>query len=180
MPVREQEIEAIVARWADALVPREMATVSHLRAEAVIRQAVQQAAQTATELALLGLLTSADVARELGVSVRRVQAHAKRLNERGFAVGWRVPGTRVWLFRPEEVESLCGGPVGRPKRGERTMTLKTAWVIQLSDTQYLGENDYAGPASNARRYRTRQEAKADMARLMGWPKAKVIRIVLGD
>ncbi len=117
MPVNTQDTEVIVSRWADALVSREMATVSHERAETVIRQAVQQAAQQAEEWALVGLLTSADVAHELGVSVRRVQAHARVLNQGGFAVGWQVPGTHVWLFRQAEIESLRGGPPGRPKKG---------------------------------------------------------------
>jgi len=107
-------MQAIVSRWAEALVPGEMATISHQRAETVILQAVQQATQQATEQALLSLLTSADVARELGVSLRRVQAHARTLNLRGFAVGWKVPGTHVWLFRPQEVKLLRGGPRGRP------------------------------------------------------------------
>ena len=114
--MRDQDTDAIVSRWTDALVNREIAMISRERAETVIRQAVQQAAQAATEQALMGLLTSGDVARELQVSVRRVQAHARTLNQRGFAVGWNVPGTRVWLFRPEEVETLRGGPVGRPRK----------------------------------------------------------------
>lgn len=58
------------------------------------------------------------------------------------------------------------------------MIFRTTWVIQLIDTQYLGDNDYAGPVHDARHYRTRKEAKADMARLMGWPEAKIMHIVL--
>jgi hypothetical protein len=58
------------------------------------------------------------------------------------------------------------------------MTLKTTWVIQLTETEYLGDNDYAGPLGNARHYRTRKEAQADMTRLMGWPKARVVHINL--
>jgi len=60
------------------------------------------------------------------------------------------------------------------------MTLKTTWVIMLDDTQYLGEDDYAGSQSKARHYRTRKEAQADMTRLMGWPKARAVHINLGD
>jgi hypothetical protein len=60
------------------------------------------------------------------------------------------------------------------------MMIKTTWVIMLTDTEYLGEDDYAGSASKARHYATRKEAKADMARLMGWPRARVIHILLGD
>jgi hypothetical protein len=57
------------------------------------------------------LLTAADVAAILGVSDRRVRALAKRRN-----IGWQVPNTRIWLFRPYEVELLKPGKPGRPPR----------------------------------------------------------------
>jgi hypothetical protein len=57
------------------------------------------------------LLTASEVAALLGVSDRRVRALATRRN-----VGWQVPNTRIWLFRPDEVELLRPGKPGRPPR----------------------------------------------------------------
>lgn len=63
------------------------------------------------------LLTTREVAKLLGISVRRVQALARERHAR-LGIGWQVPGTRTWLFRPEEVELLRPGPPGRPKRDD--------------------------------------------------------------
>ena len=55
--------------------------------------------------ALMSLLTVEDVAEQFGISTRRVRAIARNRHGR-FGIGWQVPGTNQWLFRPCEIESL--------------------------------------------------------------------------
>ena len=51
------------------------------------------------------LLTVEDVAEMFGITPRRVRAIARNRHAR-FGIGWQVPGTNNWLFRPGEVELL--------------------------------------------------------------------------
>lgn len=48
------------------------------------------------------------------ISKRRLQAIAREKHDR-FGVGYQVTGTRAWLFRPMEIESLMPGEVGHPR-----------------------------------------------------------------
>ena len=84
-------------------LPAAMVTEARLRA--VIRPAMQRVRSNSENYALMSLLTADDVAAMLGVSVRRVRAIARNRHER-FGVGWQVPGTSQWLFRPSEIEAL--------------------------------------------------------------------------
>ena len=79
--------------------------VTEARLRAVMRPAMQRIRSNSENYALMSLLTADDVAEILGVSVRRVRAIARNRHER-FGVGWQVPGTSQWLFRPSEIEAL--------------------------------------------------------------------------
>jgi len=49
------------------------------------------------------------------ISKRRLQAIAREKHDR-FGIGYNVTGTRAWLFRPSEIESLIPGATGRPRK----------------------------------------------------------------
>jgi plasmid maintenance system antidote protein VapI len=77
----------------------------------------------------MNLLTTADAARILGVSPRRVRALVKQRNRRltqaakargevAVWIGRQVGGGGIWVFTEEEVELLRPGPAGWPKRGK--------------------------------------------------------------
>lgn len=51
------------------------------------------------------------------ISKRRLQAIAREKHDR-FGVGYQMTGTKSWLFRPMEIESLIPGEVGRPRKGD--------------------------------------------------------------
>ena len=89
-------------------------TITEARFRSVVKRVAQTAFQQGEIYALLSLMTVQDVANALGISPRRVRAIAKIAHER-WAIGWQIPGTNTWLFRPEEIESLRPGPPGRPK-----------------------------------------------------------------
>ena len=50
-------------------------------------------------------LTIEDIAKQFNITPRRARAIAKNRHER-FGIGWQVPGTKQWLFRPEELDQL--------------------------------------------------------------------------
>lgn len=77
--------------------------VSPERLRTVLTQLAVYVRDDTANNVLLSLLTVQDIAEELGVSVRRVKAMARHRHER-FGVGWQVPGTNQWLFRPDEVD----------------------------------------------------------------------------
>ncbi len=85
--------------------------VSPMRAQAVAMDALYRGYQAGRTDAIMELMTTEQMAGELGVSVRRVQAIA---NRRG--VGWSIG--RDVLFRPEDIEAMRPGKPGRPKQSE--------------------------------------------------------------
>lgn len=89
-----------------ALLPSGAAgTVTPDRARHVLAQLAAAVREDAENSVLTSLLTINDVAETLGISARRAKALARNRHER-FGVGWQVPGTGQWLFRPEELEAL--------------------------------------------------------------------------
>lgn len=54
---------------------------------------------------LARFLTIEDIAREFNITNRRARAIATNRHEQ-HGIGWQVPGTNQWLFRPEELEQL--------------------------------------------------------------------------
>jgi hypothetical protein len=107
----EQIVQDEVAKGLDALFGdlAGAAPLTRHRVEHVLRIVAHHAATTGGDQALLELMTTEQMAGELGVSERRVRAIAKR---RG--VGWQI-SRGVWLFRPADVERLRPGDPWRPK-----------------------------------------------------------------
>lgn len=89
--------------------------LSPARARHALDQVAQVAFREGENYALLSLMTVRDVAVTLRVSERRVRAIARERHER-LRIGWQVPGTSTWLFRPEEIELLRPGTSGRPRK----------------------------------------------------------------
>lgn len=89
--------------------------MSETRLRTALSQAAQVAFSAGESYALLSLMTVDEVAEQLGVSVRRVRAIAKIKHEQ-FGIGYQVPKTSQWLFRPSEIESLRPGKSGRPRK----------------------------------------------------------------
>ncbi len=140
--------------------------------------AANMSATGRTEMSDLDLLSATDAAEILGVNHQTVLWRAARLREKGHVLGVKLG--RDWVFRPWEVVLLrdLAPAVGRPKRRGNEM-VQHIWVIELEPGRYLGDNDYAtGDYQQARRYPTRAAAKVEQARLLGWPKARVLRIAL--
>lgn len=100
---------------ADLLGNQEARTISEARARTILTTLAQHVREYAEDLVLLSLLTADDMAELLGVTARRIRAKARAMNARGVSVGWQVPGTSQWLFRPGEVELLRPMAVGRPR-----------------------------------------------------------------
>lgn len=101
----------------DLLGNQEARLVTRERALHVLGILAQHVAQQVADSVLIALLTADDVAIRLNVSPRRVRARATWLNAHGVNVGWRVTGTNVWLFRPEELATLkAERGAGRPRK----------------------------------------------------------------
>jgi hypothetical protein len=102
-----QIIEREIQNAIDSLVPHGAGAVTSQRLQHQFNKVVQRAFQQGESYALLSLMTVEDVAERIGVSKRRIRAIARNRQERGFPVGWQVPGTNQWLFRPEDLEYLA-------------------------------------------------------------------------
>jgi len=110
----EKEIDKLVAQ----LLPNGSGAVSAARLRFALETVAQAAFTAGGDYALMSLMTANDVADKLGISVRRVRAIAANRHAR-FGVGYKVPGTSQWLFRPTEIEALRPGPNGRPRKTNR-------------------------------------------------------------
>jgi hypothetical protein len=60
-------------------------------------------------VALGELLTTKQAAAYLGVTAHRMAAIAKNRHDR-YGIGLQIPGTRQWLFRPDELPLLAPDP----------------------------------------------------------------------
>lgn len=103
----EQKIDQTIG----AFLPNGAGAMTDVRLRHALDQVAQIAFSAGESYALMSLMTSDDVALQLGVSVRRIRAIAKIKH-----VGYQVPGTSQWLFRPSEIETLRPGPAGRPRK----------------------------------------------------------------
>jgi hypothetical protein len=99
------------------MFPYGAGTTNHQRVQYHLDQIAELAFNTGTGYALSSLMTVEDVAARLGVSTRRVRVIANAQHQR-FGIGWQVPRTNQWLFRPEELNSLRPGLPGRPRKSE--------------------------------------------------------------
>lgn len=100
-------VEQEITKSIEALVPNGAGPVTDRRLRREFDQVAQVAFREGASYALGSLLTVEDVAERLHVSTRRVRAIARNRQERGFPVGWQVPGTSQWLFRPEDLDQLA-------------------------------------------------------------------------
>jgi len=106
---REQLIEGAVQR-ALAVLQQRAPAITDTFGRHVLDVLAQQIATACGDMELLSLMTTADVAAELGISERRVRALAAARN-----VGWKV-GRGAWVFRPADIEMLRIRRPGRPSR----------------------------------------------------------------
>jgi hypothetical protein len=109
----QQIIDDRINDLVDTLLPNGAGTLTSHRLQYALSTVAQVAFSQGESYALLSLLTVEDVAARLGVTPQRVRAIAKARHHLG--IGWQVPGSRTWLFRPQEVELLRPGRPGRPK-----------------------------------------------------------------
>jgi hypothetical protein len=59
--------------------------------------------------------------------------------------------------------------------------MKTVWMIALDSGKYLSEAGYAiNSISHAQRFTRRKDAMAEYGKLMGWPRAIVIKVEVSD
>ncbi len=107
----EQKIDQMV----DQFLPNGAGSINTVRFRHALSQIALIAFSAGESYALLSLMTVEDMARELNISARRIRAIAKVRHER-FGVGYQVPGTSQWLFRPAEIESLRPWAEGRPRK----------------------------------------------------------------
>jgi len=100
-----QIVESKIGMAMTAMFPHGAGTTSHARVGHWLDTVAQVAFREGEAGALMSLLTVEDVAEQFGISTRRVRAIARNRHGR-FGIGWQVPGTNQWLFRPCEIESL--------------------------------------------------------------------------
>lgn len=98
----------------DALVPNGAGPVTDRRLRDQMEKVAAVAFREGQHYVLTSLLTVEDVAEKFNVTPRRVRAIAQNRHER-FGIGWQVPGTNQWLFRPEELEHLAPDVTRRRK-----------------------------------------------------------------
>lgn len=110
----EQVINNRITQGMDAMFPYGTGRAPHTAVRHWLDNVAQVAFREGGTYALMSLLTVEDIAGTLGVSTRRVRAIAKNRHER-FGIGWQVPGTNQWLFRPEEMEQLQPDEKYRPR-----------------------------------------------------------------
>lgn len=111
--IYKQRIDSLT----DSLLPNGGGTLSVQRLRYALDQVAQVAFSTGQNYALSSLMTADEVAEQLGVSVRRVRAIAK-VRHSQFGIGYQVPKTSQWLFRPSEIELLRPGKRGRPRKSK--------------------------------------------------------------
>lgn len=98
-------IEQEIQKAMDAMFPHGAGQTTHAHVKHWLDTISKIAFSQGEMYALMSLLTVQDVAEQFDISPRRVRAIAKNRHER-FGIGWQVPGTNQWLFRPEELNVL--------------------------------------------------------------------------
>lgn len=98
-------VDREIQKAMETMFPLGAGRTTHTRACRWLNKIATIAFGQGEAYALSSLLTIKDVAEKFGISTRRVRAIAKNRHER-FGIGWQVPGTNQWLFRPKELEML--------------------------------------------------------------------------
>ncbi len=111
----DNDIDRLVTNATDDLLGgKELATVSRVRVEAIMRRLARQVQTEATDHARARLLTVEEVAERYGVAgatVRKWCQEGKLLAER-FGVGNRA----TWLIAEESLETFVPPREGRPRK----------------------------------------------------------------
>jgi len=105
---KQTHLEIIDQEIRDAMetmFPHGAGRTTHTRVQHALNHIAQIAFTQGQTYALTSLLTIEDLAERFNITPRRARAIAKNRHER-FGIGWQVPGTNQWLFRPEELSIL--------------------------------------------------------------------------
>ena len=103
-----------IDREIGTLLPHGAGSVTDRRLRHHMEQIAEVAFREGQSYVLLSLMTVEDVADRFAITPRRVRAIARNRHQR-FGIGWQVPGTSQWLFRPEELEHLAPDVTRRRK-----------------------------------------------------------------
>lgn len=99
-------VERVIVQAMDTLFPYGAGNTTHHRVGHHLEAVARAAFREGQAYALTSLMTVEDVAAHFGITPRRVRAIARNRQTRFADLGWQVPGTNQWLFRPEELEQL--------------------------------------------------------------------------
>ncbi len=102
----DEIIDRQITHALDSMFPYGEGRVGRVRVEHFLRQIAQVAFTEGRNQALMGLMTTEDVAQHFGVSVRRARALIHNRHER-FGVGMRFGAS--WLIHRDELEGLTPG-----------------------------------------------------------------------
>jgi len=97
--ITEQAIEQAM----DAMFPHGAGNAPHIRVRHHLEQVAQAAFREGKNHALMGLMTTEDIAREFGVTERRARALVQNRHKR-FGVGMRFGNS--WLVHRDELDAL--------------------------------------------------------------------------
>ena len=111
--------EQKINQYIQSLLPNGAGNMTETKLRHVMDNVAQVAFSVGQDFALSSLLTVNDVAELFNVDVSRVRAIAK-IKHGQFGIGFQIPNTDQWLFRPSEIESLRPGAVGRPTKTQPT------------------------------------------------------------
>lgn len=104
-----------IAKALEALFPYGDGQAPFSRVCTVLERVAQHAYKTGQDSALMALLTLDDALEQVNawlqeqgqkpINRKRLAVIARNRHQR-FGIGWPVPGTGQWLFRPEEIAQL--------------------------------------------------------------------------
>lgn len=109
-------VEREIAQAMIAMFPHGAGTVSHHRVAHHLEHVAKRAFEAGKSYALMGLMTSDDVAEHFGVSKRRANALIKNRHER-FGAGMRFGNQ--WLIHRDELDSITPLEKHNPRQSDR-------------------------------------------------------------
>lgn len=102
--IYQQAREAAVADAMAVLFPNGAGQINHIHAEHYLDKVSRQSFEAGRQYALLGLMTSDDVAGHFGISKRRANALIANRHQR-FAVGMKIGNQ--WLIHRDELADIA-------------------------------------------------------------------------
>jgi hypothetical protein len=125
-----QIVDQQIERAIETMFPNGEGRVGRTLVERELHNVAQRAWTEGQAYVLLNLKMIEDVAETYHISTRRARALAAERHAR-FGIGWQVPGTKAWLFRPEEMASLAPGPEGYPKGRPRKSNAESIYLAHF-------------------------------------------------